>query len=795
MGKKKQREGNRAKPARAGAPKKRTTGPDEAFKIALEHQQSGNLAEADRIYREVLDEVPDHADSLHFLGLIAHQRGESEEAIELLRRSIALVPEAAVYHSNLGIVLQGQGKLDEAEAAYRSALELEPDLAEAHYNLGRVLQRQRKLDEAEAAYRRALDLRPDYANAQDDLAEVLRKQGKLGEAEAAYRRAVELAPDDPGVHNNLGRLFQAQGKLAEAEAAYRRTLELTPNDPKAHDNVGSVLWERGKLDEANAAYRRALELAPGDPKLHNNLGSVLWKQGERDEAEAAYRHAIDLAPDFAEAHYNLGSVLRNQVKLSEAEAAYRRAIALKPGYPEAQTNLGLVLLSQGKIEDAIAIHRQAVALQPSLADAHSNLLFCLHYMPGKTPEEIFAEHRNWNAQHAAPLAGEIRPYANVPDPNRRMRIAFISGSLRRHPVGYMTLPALEARDGRAWECYIYSNGGDSDDLTERIRAAADIWRDIGELEDRSVSQLIRDDGVDIIVDLSGHASGGRLLALARKPAPVQVKWVGGQFNTSGMDSMDYFLSDVVETPPGAEKWFTEEVVRLPDGYVCYEAPGYAPEVGPLPALKRGYVTFGCFNNLAKINEKVVALWARLLPRLPEARLVLRTLSLSDPSVRKRYHAMFAAYGVGRERVDLLGPSPHADLLACYNEIDIALDPFPYSGGLTTCEALWMGVPVVALAGETFAGRHAASHLHNVGLADWVVESAEDYLAVAERWGRDTAALADLRAGLRHQMAASPLCDGARFARNLETAFRRMWRRWCEQRTANARVTREQEKTA
>ncbi len=342
----------------------------------------------------------------------------------------------------------------------------------------------------------------------------------------------------------------------------------------------------------------------------------------------------------------------------------------------------------------------------------------------------------------------------------------------------MITPAVEARDGAAWELYIYSNGGRADDLTERIRAAADVWREIGGITDGAVAQLIREDEIDILVDLSGHLKGNRLLVFARKPAPVQVKWVGGQFNTTGMDAIDYFLTDAVETPRGAEKWFTEEVIRLPDGYACYDPPAYAPGVGPLPALSRGYVTFGCFNKLVKVNSDVVALWARLLHRLPTARLVLKTRPLGDAGVRERYHAMFEAHGVERERVELLAPSPHAELLAHYNEIDIALDPFPYSGGLTTCEALWMGVPVVTLAGETFAGRHSATHVYNVGLGDWVVETPADYLAVAERWSRDVAALADLRAGLRARMAASPLCDGVRFTRNLEAAFRVMWTRYC-----------------
>lgn len=536
--------------------------------------------------------------------------------------------------------------------------------------------------------------------------------------------------------------------------------------------------QAGRLEQAEAAYRKVIGAEPDNDKAHYNLGNVLKQQGRLTEAVAAQRQAIALNPNLARAHSNLGTALAAQGSFEEAVASYRRAIELNPNLARAHNNLGNALSALGRIEEAVALFRKALELKPDFAGAHSNLLKHLHYMPGLTLDEMFAEHRRWNAQHAAPLAGEIRPHTNDRDPDRRLRVGLVSGCFMRHPVTYMITPAVEARDRAVWELYLYSNGGRPDHVTEWFRAAADAWREIGWTKDDAVAQLVRDDRIDILVDLSGHAARNRLLVFARKPAPVQVKWVEGEFDTTGMDAMDYFLSDAHQTPPGGEQWFTEEVIRLPDGYVCYAPPPYAPEVAPLPAHGRGHTTFGSFNNLVKINGEVVALWARLLHRLPTARLVLKTRSLGDPGVRERYRAMFEAQGVESERVDLLAPSPHPELLAHYNEIDIALDPFPFSGMTTTCESLWMGVPVVTLPGETFAGRHSASHLHNVGLGDWAVATAEEYLAVAERWSRDGAALAELRAGLRARMAASPLCDGPRFARNLEAAFRAMWRRWC-----------------
>ena len=605
------------------------------------------------------------------------------------------------------------------------------------------------------------------------------RAGRFDKAEAIYRKVLRRRPNNHHALHLLGVVAHQVGKNDTAVELIGKAIARNPNISDYHSNLGIALKDLERLEEAEAAHREAARLKPDYPEAQNNLGVALLDQRKFDEATAAFEKVIALKPGSAEAHDNLGCAHSKLGKVEAAVAAHRKAIALNPEFAKAHNNLGSALKLQGKLDQAVASYRKAVALRPNFAMAHSNLLYNLHYLQGLTIEEIFAEHRRWNARHAAPLAGEIRPHANVRDPDRRIRVGFVSGKFRRHPVGYMITPALEARDGPAWELYCYSGGGRRDDLTERIRATADVWREIDGIDDGGVARLIRDDEIDILVDLIGHVWGNRLLVFARKPAPVQVKWVGGQINTTGLDAMDYFLSDPVETPAGAEKWFSEEVVRLPDGYVCYAPPAYAPEVGPLPALRRGYVTFGCFNKPAKINDGVVAVWARLLHRLPTARLVLKTRLLGDLAVRERIHAMFEAHGIERERVDLLAESPHAELLAHYNEIDVALDPFPYSGGLTTCEALWMGVPVVTLPGEAFAGRHSASHLHNVGLGDWVVETPEHYVAVAERWARDCAALSELRAGLRGRMAASPLCDGPRFARNLEAAFRAMWRRWCD----------------
>ena len=566
------------------------------------------------------------------------------------------------------------------------------------------------------------------------------------------------------------------GRLTVIKAA---AVAATIDEGVAHHRVG-------RFAEAEAAYKRVLAVQPDNADALHLLGVIAHQLGRCDRAVELIGKAIAVRPDVADYHNNLGAALNVQGRLDEAAAALARAIELEPGDVAAHNNLGNTLKQQGRLDEAVACYRSAVELDPGFAHAYSNLLSCLHYQPNCDARAIFEEHRKWNAQLAAPLSKEPQHHANSPDPDRRLRIGLFSHGFRRHPVGYFAVSVFEAHDRDAVGLHCYTNSVLCDDFTERITNASDSWQSIVGMSDEDVAALVRRDAIDILVDLSGHFEGSRLLVFARRPAPVQVKWVGGQFNPTGMDTIGYFISDPVATPPGADALYSEEVVRLPDGYVCYEPPDYAPAVGPLPALSRSHVTFSCFNNLSKVNDGTIELWSRILRRIDGSRLVLKSKQFNDDAMQSRYRAMFEAHGIAPERLDLFGHSPHAELLAMYNGIDVALDPFPYSGGLTTCEALWMGVPVVTMPGPTFAGRHSATHLCNVGLDDWVVNSPESYVAQVERWCGDLEGLAGLRAGLRQRMIESPLCDAPRFARNLEDAYRKMWRTWCEAEAGRSR---------
>jgi predicted O-linked N-acetylglucosamine transferase (SPINDLY family) len=407
---------------------------------------------------------------------------------------------------------------------------------------------------------------------------------------------------------------------------------------------------------------------------------------------------------------------------------------------------------------------------------HSNLIFHCHYSPTYGPLVLLRLARQWNDRHARSLAARRKPHRNDRNPDRRLRVGYVSGDFRVHPVGWFMTPVFAAHDRSAVEIFAYSASAYADDLTCRLRTSAGHWREVAGLSDSDLSAQVRDDRIDILVDLSGHTARHRLLALAEKPAPVQVTAVVP--GTSGVEAIDYFLSDRFETPPGSEAHFSEAVIRLPDGFHCYGPPDYAPDVAPLPAGANDAVTFGCFNNLAKVTASVVALWAKVLAAVPGSQLLLKTKALDDPDAQAWYRELAAAAGIALDRLMLAGGSPHAELLAAYGTIDITLDPFPYSGGLTTLESLWMGVPVVTLSGETFAGRHSTSHLGNIGLPELISATPEEYVAIAAGLADDRDRLVDLRATLRARLAASPICDAKRYTRNLEAAYRQMWHAWC-----------------
>jgi predicted O-linked N-acetylglucosamine transferase (SPINDLY family) len=666
------------------------------------------------------------------------------------------------------------GNLRLAEQLYQQILGVAPDHADSHHLLGVLAYQTGRYDQAVALIRKALTLNPWAPVYHSNLGAAHEALGQMEDALACFQRLISLQPHAPEAHNAVGNALWKLGRPQEAVAHLNQALRARPDFPEAHNHLGNALLGMGQPDQALAHYRHAIRLKPDYADPWSNAGVVLLDLGQPAEAVTHLQQALRLKPDFAEAYNNLGNALKEQWQLDEAEANYREALRLRPAYPEAHYNLALALQQQGRVEEAVACHRQAIALWPDNARYHSGLLLPLTYLAELAPEALFREHLRWAERHAAPLTAAARPHTNNRAPDRLLRVGYVSPDLREHPVGFFLEPVLVHLDRSHFHVTCYAGVAHPDAVTLRLRGLADAWRHIAGLPDDAVAELIRADGIDILVDLAGHTAGRRLLVFARKPAPVQVAHFGYP-NTTGLAAMDYRITDPYADPPGqTEAFHTEELVRLPQVAWCCQ-PSAAPAVGPLPALATGYLTFGSLNNLAKVTPQVVALWSDLLRAVPHSRLLLLTGAGRQPDQRLRDR--FRQDGIDGDRLQLLGRLPRDQYLELYQQIDLGLDPFPYNGGVTSCDALWMGVPVITLAGRGYVSRQGVSLLSNLDLRDWIAQTPEDYVALAAHRGKDLEDLQRLRSGLRERMRLSPLCDGARFTRQLEEAYRAMWRRW------------------
>jgi len=587
---------------------------------------------------------------------------------------------------------------------------------------------------------------------------------------------------------NRGVALRALGQQEAAAEEFKKALALDPNLAEAHHQLGNALKSLHRFAEAAASLRHATVLNPNSAATWLNFGAALLELSMRDEAIACFRRAIPLEPERPEARNILGSALLDAGLLGEAKEQLQVALRLRPAYPAAHDNLGRALRAQGRAAEAAEEFRTALAAAPQ-PGTHSNLVYALNFVPGLSPSEVFAEHKRWAEIHAMPLKKEERPFTTVYEPERRLRIGYVSPDFIHHAVSYFIEPVLAAHARTQVEVFCYANVSVPDAVTARLRALSDHWRDIVRLDDAQVTELVRSDKIDILVDLAGHTARHRLLIFARKPAPVQVTWLGYP-NTTGLDTIDYRITDAVSDPVGqTEAWQSEQLIRLPETFSCYRPSPVAPDISELPALKNGYITFGSFNHFAKINPAVLDLWARLLVRLPSARVLLKARSLSDPETAAHVLKAFAGRGIGEGRITLRSDDLSVPAqLGLYHGVDIALDTFPYNGTTTTCEALWMGVPVVTLAGQTHVSRVSTSLLTHLGRPEWIAHSEDEYIEKCAGLAADLPRLAEMRARQREHMRLSPLCDAARFAAHLEEAYREMWRRRCaeEQKTKTNR---------
>jgi protein O-GlcNAc transferase len=641
------------------------------------------------------------------------------------------------------------------------------NLAVHHHQAGR-------LDDAEALYRQILSVQPNHAGALHFLGLIAHQAGRHDSALELISKAILLDPNNADAYSNLGMVYRALGRLDEAITHYHRALQLKSDTPEIYNNLAIALKATGRIDEAIAAYRHALQLKPDSAEAHNNLAIALMKGRLLDEAAAESRRALALKPVYAEAHNSLGNALRELGQLSESIASYRRALELKPGYLEAHNNLANAFKDQGKLDEAIAAYRRALKINPGQAWVHSNLIYTLHFHPGHNRRTIAEEQQRWNRQFGDPLKPCLRPHANNPATAGRLRVGYVSPDFRYHPVGRYMLPLFRGHDHRNFEIFSYSGVAQPDPMTEEIRRHTHQWRNTVGVGDEALAEQIRNDGVDILVDLTQHMADNRLLLFARKPAPVQVSFAGYP-ETTGLEAIRHRISDrYLEDSSADEGAAGREHVHFIDSFWCHDSDGAQVEVNSLPAFENGFVTFGCLNNFCKVNESVLSVWARVLGQMTDSRLLIYS-----PGGSHRRDALEALEekGVAAGRVEFVDFRPWREYLELHHRFDIFLDTFPYNGGVTTCDALWMGIPVVSLAGETSVSRMGLSLLTNLGHSELVARSESEYVKVATELAADLGRLSTLRATLRRRMEGSVLMDAPRFVRQVEQAYRSMWKYW------------------
>jgi len=669
-----------------------------------------------------------------------------------------------------GIAHHQAGRLDEAEAIYQEVLKQNPDEADALSLMGVLCRQRKRLPEAEGFLRRAVQLRADWAPFHNNLGNVLADAGKKSEAVEAYRQAVRLNANDPVAHNNLGNGLKDLEQYVEAEKELRTAISLRKDWGEAYNNLAVVLKNMRRVDEAEQVALTAARLCPNLAEVFNTLGTIFKDQNRWPQAEAALRRAIELSPKYAEALVNLGNVLERTGREDEAIVGFKSAAEFKPDYADAFNSLGNATSNRGLHDEAIAAYRQALELKPEHSEVLSNLASVMSAHPAFSAAQVASQYAKWASIHADPLRKFQVAYSNNRDPNRLLRIGYVSPDFSNHPVGRFLRPIFDHHDHEHFEIICYSDGRTPDSYTEALKARADEWHAAADLMDGDLAERMRAHGIDILVDLAVHTLNNRLLMFARKPAPVQITYLGYP-GTTGLAAMDYRITDRFLSLEGSASEGPEKLIYL-KSYWCYQAPTIAPEVAPLPATQTGHVTFGCLNNPSKVSRQCLELWAEILRGVPDSHLIL--FSKKGQS-EDRLYKLFAAHDIGRDRIELVFTQPFDQYLATYNRIDIALDPFPVNGGTTSCDALWMGCPLVTLAGDLAVRRSGSSILGQIGLSEFVAASPDEYAKIATELARDTSKLAQLRSTMRGRMLSSPLMDAAGFARELEQAYRAVWR--------------------
>ena len=716
------------------------------------------------------------ADLLIADGNRAEEAGDLPGACERYRKAVEIAPRYANAHLNLGIGLEAGGNLDQARECFEAALGIDPANIYANYNLGRQLFSRNALAEAQPLLQRAIAGNPDFADARVVLSALLETKGELGAAAAELEQALRVRPDYFGALCNYADLLVKLHRMDEAVSALRSALASQPRDYGANFTLARLLVEMDKPVEAEQFLQQALRSNPDSLNAHAMLVNLHMSQGDLQKASTAAQAALKLSPDWLDLLYDYGLILKRLVNLRQAEAVFRRAIEIDRTYWRAYQMLGAVQISQGRIQDALATLADGRQHCTDAFDMESAELFASNCTEDLSIEDLFARHVNYGTRLETIHPARFAPFENLRDPDRRLRIGYVSADFQRHVVSLFLMPLLEERDRSAFEVYCYSTGDTSDKITDRLRSLTDVWRDSGKLSPNEVADLIHRDRIDILIDLSGHSGVSNLRIFAQQPAPIQATWLG-YLNTTGLSRIQYRISDRYCDPPGlTEHFHTEELFRLPHSQWCYRPFVEVECQDDAPVTRNGYITFGSFNQTVKITATVRKLWGEILARVADARLVI--VGVVDERTGEDLFRDLEKAGVMRERITMVPYVTIEEYYQWFARVDIALDTMPFSGGTTTCDALYLGAPVITLPAARSWSRSAASILSTMGLQECIAESAQDYVQRAVQLAQNPVRIAQLRKSLRQNMINSPLMDQRLFARDMDNAFRSMWRAWC-----------------
>ena len=775
---------------------------DRLLDLAIDHHQEGHWTEAELFYRQLLAADPNHADAHHLLGVLAAQTGKDELALQAIHRAIEIEPAVADYHLNLARVLfnvgdhgraaaacdraldlsqeepqnlkqvaqlmEQLGRFEEAEKAASMICSLVPEDAEGWLRVGMVRHRTGDLTAAEIAYRTALAAEPQHTQVLNNLGSALHALRRLPEAQDILNRATAIDPNRPEIWSNLGTVQRAMGHADDAIVSFETALKLRPDNAGDLAKLGRAFQDAGRHEDALRSFRTALKAAPEAPEILNSLAISLQSLGRDEEAVAHCEAALAARFGFAPAHITMANALRSLGRLTDAEAACRCALADPEFEANALAALGNVQKDRGQVAEAIDSYRRSLTVDPDQPNVQSNLLMVLHYSDRLQTEDSLVQAQDWHQRFEAPPSPRPGPRANQ---DQGLRIGLLSAGFGRHPVGFLAGGVLARLPALGAHTVYYNTGTKSDSITKALRASADAWHDVPHAGEEELLALCHDDELDALIDLAGHGQGGRPGLFAGRPAQLAAKWIGGQFATTGLAGMDLFISNPLASPKGAERWHSEQLLRLPGAYATYAAPADAPDVGALPLAAKGHPTLGCFNALPKLSGSYLTLLSRLMQALPKAELLFKTPGLEDAATAALLAERLRSAGIDTARVCLRGQSDHPQHLATHNDVDLAIDSLPYSGGLTTCEALWMGVPVLTIPGPLFCHRHAMVHVHAAGQADLICEGPDQLVEKAVELLGDRDALEQRRASLRATIEASRLCNHDALAQALVSALK------------------------